>query len=183
MVNVLLLVALTTCATSDSPQYSDRDIQRRMHTQRISVEFRDATLDVVASHLQKSMGIRFVISPAVWPRDMKINLKVAGLKVITILKLLFISRNLTVHVRAGTVEIIPHHCGHPVYTTVAYDVTNSVHEAKDLLKAIRENTGGDSWTTDSSVWLKRIGRAIFVRQTRLVQQEIRLLFARRGLFR
>ena len=178
MDGTLVFVAVTVLAVSAEPQDSNSDIQSRLQSQKISVDFRDATLEAVASHLQKTTGIPFLVSSAVWPQDSKVNLKVDGVSVTSILTLILNSRNLSAHVAGDAVEIAPRGCGHPVYSIVSYDVTGSDREAKAWLEIIREKTGGDSWTNDSSVWIIRSGRALLVKQTRVVQQEIKRLVKR-----
>ena len=179
MTGILVFVTVTSLAASAEPQDSHRSVQRRLQSQKISVHFRNATLEEVARHLQKATGIRFIISSAVWPQDSKVNLKVKDVSVTSILKLILNFRNLSASVSNGAIVIVPLRCGHPVYSLVAYDLTRSDREAEEWLMIIREKTGGDSWTTDLNVWIKRSGRAIYVRQTRVVQGEIMRLVDRR----
>ena len=168
MDGTLVFVAVTFFAALAEPQDSNGDIQKRLLSQKISVHFRNATLETVARHLQKTTGIRFQVSSAVWSQDSKVNLKVDGVSVTSVLKLILNSRNLSARVAGDAVRIVPLGCGHPVYSVVSYDVTGSDREAKAWLKVIREKIGGDSWTNDSDVWIIRSGRAILVKQTRVV---------------
>jgi len=134
---VLAVLALAQEGGSDSdPQKSE--ILNKLNTMRISVDFKDQTLDDALGFLRDFSGLNLVVDAEVYTKvsedQLKVTLRVKDLLLKSTLKLMLNSRELTATYKDGVILIVPK-------GKVDKAVTLQIYDVRDLLVKIPDFVG------------------------------------------
>lgn len=114
------------------------EILRRLETFRISMDFKDASLEDVIDFLREITRLNFLIDKRVYEQvseaDLRVTFKVDNLPLKSALKLILQMRNLSLLYREGVLVIVPK-------AVADEDVVMRIYDVRDLLFRIRDFPG------------------------------------------
>ena len=122
---------------------SRADSIRKLETMKITVDFEDVKLPEALDYLRDVTGLNLVILPKAMEKDgeSKIRLKVRDLSVKSVLKLILVSRGLTVTYRDGAMVILPKEDLQDSTTMKMFDVRALQVKIQDFIGPVVELTG------------------------------------------
>lgn len=114
------------------------EVLNKLNTMRVSVDFKDQTLDEALGFLRDFSGLNIVVDAEVFTKvseaDLKVTLRVKDLLLKSTLKLMLNSRELTATYRDGVILIIPK-------GKVDKAVSLQIYDVRDLLVKIQDFAG------------------------------------------
>jgi type II secretory pathway component GspD/PulD (secretin) len=134
---VLAVLALAQEGGNEAdPQRSE--ILNKLNTMRISVDFKDQTLDDALGFLRDFSGLNLVVDAEVYTKvsedQLKVTLRVKDLLLKSTLKLMLNARELTATYKDGVILIVPK-------SKVDKAVTLQIYDVRDLLVKIPDFVG------------------------------------------
>lgn len=134
----VLVAAGAAAAQQDEIDPRKSEVLNKLNSMRISVDFRETSLDDAINYFREYTGLNMVIDAEVHtrltPEQLKVNLTVKDLLVKSALKLLLTTKDLTMSYREGVLIILPKDKVNAAVVTRMYDV-------RDLLLRIQDFPG------------------------------------------
>lgn len=145
MKTVLTVLALAAMAPAALAQAAAGDLDNRkqeilnkLNSTRITLDFKDATLDEALSYIRDFTGINIVIAAEVTqqlsPEDLRISLRVKDLTLKSALKLMLSARGLTATYKEGVLVVVPR-------DSVDRAVNLQLYDVRDLMVQLRDFPG------------------------------------------
>ena len=137
------IAILALLASAAAAQERDVDPQRtavlsKLNTMRVTVDFKDQTLDDALGFLRDFSGLNLVVDAEVYaklPEDqLKVSLKVNDLLLKSVLKLMLHAKDLTATYKDGVILIVPK-------SKVDKAVSLQIYDVRDLLVKIPDFVG------------------------------------------
>ncbi len=191
-------------------QDGDRQIESKLATLRVSMEFREATVGEVLEFVHDVSGLNIVYSTL--EPDKKVTFQAKDITLKGALSLILKPLGLVFRVRDGVVEVTTKEKADQDVVMELYDLRDLLHVIRDLPGAdivldadqpgamvvepeppapaelpveelVRAHTGGKSWEENPRASIGLQNGILVVRQTREVHREIRRLIAQLRRFR
>lgn len=196
MTALLLLVALL-------PQ-DGREIENKIRTVRVSMDFREAKLEEIATYLREITGLNIVISPKVGDKGDGITFVAKDISVKGALSLMLRPRGLAFRVRDGVLLLTTKEELDQDVVMELYDIRDLLHNPRDfpggeftledgfappgaepeppaefpIVELVKGHTGGKSWDENPRASISLQNGILVVRQTREVHAQVRRMLAK-----
>ncbi|HLG41889.1 MAG TPA: hypothetical protein VI643_00895 [Planctomycetota bacterium] len=200
---VLVLVAVLAASGAALAQDANRDIDRKISTMRVSVEFQDTPLKEVADFIREAVGINLMLDREV-DGSAAVTFNVRDITVKTLLNYVLKAHELGFIIADGILHIVPIEKARAKVTLNIYDVQDVVAPLRDmpgreitfgdegiqfvdtpaesspemgdfLVELLQSMTGSKAWEDNSDASILYQNGLLIVRQTPEMHRKLELL--------